>query len=62
MLWKLNMDPMATNLFDSTRNYNPKNDKNTNFENILDTSIMIDPRKSMYFKTTPEDFEIENAE
>lgn len=33
-----------------------ENDRN--FENILDTSVMIDPRKSTHYKYRPEDYDI----
>lgn len=33
-----------------------ENDRN--LENILDTSVMIDPRKTTHYKFRPEDYDI----
>lgn len=33
-----------------------ENDRN--LENILDTSVMIDPRKSVHYKYRPEEYDI----
>lgn len=55
MLWKLNMEIL--NDSDVTTRQSMENDHN--LENILDTSVMIDPRKSLHYKYRPEDFEIE---
>lgn len=56
MLWKLNMD--VVNDIDQTGRRSMENDHN--LENILDTSVMIDPRKSHHYKYRPDDFEIED--
>lgn len=56
MLWQLNMD--AENLSDVSTQRSMENDRN--LENILDTSVMIDPRKSHHYKRRPEDFDIED--
>lgn len=55
MLWKLNMDIMNGSDFSSAHG-SIENDRN--MENILDTSIMIDPRKSTHYKYRPEDYDI----
>lgn len=55
MLWKLNMDVLNTSDFSSAQR-SMENDRN--LENILDTSVMIDPRKSIHFKYRPEEYDI----
>lgn len=54
MLWKLNLDVVNTSEVSSQRSM--ENDRN--FENILDTSVMIDPRKSQHHKYRPEEYDI----
>lgn len=41
---------------DDTTRRSIENDHN--LENILDTSIMIDPRKTNHYKYRPDDFDI----
>lgn len=56
MIWKLNMELL--NCSDaSSQQKSIENDHN--LENILDTSVMIDPRKSIHHKYRPEDYDIE---
>lgn len=47
---------MDMNDVEDTTHKSMENDHN--LENILDTSIMIDPRKSNHYKYRPEDFDI----
>lgn len=54
MLWKLNMD--AANASDGSMQRSTENDRN--LENILDTSVMIDPRKSHHYKYRAEEYDI----
>lgn len=54
MLWKLNMDILDTSEASTQRSI--ENDRN--LENIMDTSIMIDPRKSLHYKYRPDDYDI----
>lgn len=56
MLWNLNMEVLNHSDLAATRSM--ENDHN--LENILDTSVMVDPRKSLHYKHRPEDFEIED--
>lgn len=53
------MDEMLSNSNDSAMGKSVENEQNQNFNNILDTSVMVDPRKSVYFKPRPEDYDIE---
>lgn len=55
MLWKLNMDILnGSDLSAAQRSI--ENDRN--LENILDTSVMIDPRKSLHYKYRSEEYDI----
>lgn len=54
MLWKLNID--VANVSEASSQRSTENDRN--FENILDTSVMIDPRKSHHHKYRPEEYDI----
>lgn len=56
MLWKLNLDTWNTSEV-SSQQRSIENDQNLG--NILDTSVMVDPRKSMHHKYRPEDYDIE---
>lgn len=49
------MDVLNTSDFSSAQR-SMENDRN--LENILDTSVMIDPRKSMHYKYRPDDYDI----
>lgn len=53
------MEEIANQSSDSAVGNSIENEQNQNFENILDTSIMVDPRKSIYYKPRPEDYDIE---
>lgn len=55
MLWKLNMEILNGSDMSSAQQ-SSENDRN--FENILDTSVMIDPRKSVHYKYRPEEYDI----
>lgn len=57
MLWKLNLDIWNTSSVSSQQQRSIENDHN--LANILDTSVMVDPRKSVYHKYRPEDYDIE---
>lgn len=59
MLWKLNMEQALASSFDSAVGKSVENEQNQHFNNILDTSVMVDPRKSAYFKPRPEEYDIE---
>lgn len=54
MLWKLNID--VSNISEASSQRSIENDRN--FENILDTSVMIDPRKSQHHKYRSEEYDI----
>lgn len=54
MLWKLNMD--VANTSNASNHRSMENDRN--LENIMDTSVMIDPRKAKHYKYRPEDYDI----
>lgn len=57
MLWKLNVDILnASDVSSTTQRTSMENDRN--LENILDTSIMVDPRKSQHYKYRPEEYDI----
>lgn len=53
------MENILSNSFDSAMGKSLENEQNQNFNNILDTSVMVDPRKSTYFKPRPEEYDIE---
>lgn len=54
MLWKLNMDILDTSEASTQRSI----EKDRNLENIMDTSIMIDPRKSLHYECRPDDYDV----
>lgn len=61
MVWKLNMEEQLSVAANGTPRYSLDNDENENQENILDQSIMVDPRKmTKGFKL--DDYEMENYE
>ncbi|XP_031620731.1 POC1 centriolar protein homolog [Contarinia nasturtii] len=55
MLWSLNMDIINDNDISSAQR-SIENDRNMG--NILDTSVMIDPRKTTHYKFCPDDYDI----
>lgn len=61
MLWQLNMDQLASNSYEAAPRSSTDNEQNHNMENILDTSVMVDPRKSVYYKPRPEDYDVDDA-
>lgn len=60
MLWQLNMEELTSNSYEATPTHSTENKQNQNMENILDTSVMVDPRKSVYYKSRPEEYDVEN--
>lgn len=61
MLWQLNMDQLSSHSYEATPRNSTSNEQNQNMENILDTSVMVDPRKSVYYKPRPEDYDVEDS-
>lgn len=54
------MTEMLSNSIDSAVGNSIDNEnQNPNLNNIHDTSIMVDPRKSIFFKPKPEEYEID---
>lgn len=59
MVWKLNMEDQLAIGADAGPRYSLDNDENVNQENMLDESIMVDPRK-MKAAYKLDDYEMEN--
>lgn len=61
MFWKFNMQEYLNITAPSSgdNSYNKTNFENENVENILDNSIMVDPRKTAGYKFDTNPYEID---